>query len=288
MLSARTVDAKSHGELGFSSLLSVRQMLIRNDSRTMISCGKHTCPQRCHQLSDHSKVQCKQIMQDVCPKGHNFTWECWKQSVLCSKCEAEIRKREAKRQRDHKLDMQRQVNERVYAQRLAELDEEIAHERRMQREEADRLDRERVLQQRRNDLADAQAATRKKSVAKSPDSEVPASTENRTRKAVTPMEGKPTSPSDDLDRGGWQGDEQQEISRASAEWKYQKRFESADNEHLDALMEMIGLESVKERVLTIKTRIDTCYRQGVTVKDERFGTALLGNPGTGMTPGLYL
>ena len=288
MLSARTVDAQSHGELGFSGLASVRQMLIRNDSRTMMSCGKHTCPQRCHQLSNHSQVQCKQIMQDLCPKGHKFTWECWKQSVQCSKCEAEFRKHEAKRQRDHKLDMQRQANEQAYAQKLAELDEEIAHERRMQSQEADQLDRERVLQQRRNDLADAQAATRKKSVAKSPNSEVPASTENQARKAGTSKEGKPNSPSDDSDRGGSQRDKQQETSQASAEWKYQKRFENAENEHLDALMEMIGLESVKKRVLTIKTQIDTCYRQGVTTKDERFGTALLGNPGTGITPGPYL
>ena len=82
----------------------------------------------------------------------------WKQLVPCGKCEAEARKREAQHQRDYKLDLQRQANERAYAQRLAELDEEIAHERRVQKEHADQLDGECVLRQRRKDLADARAS----------------------------------------------------------------------------------------------------------------------------------
>jgi len=221
-------------------------------------------------------------MQDVCPQNHKITWECWKQSVPCGKCEAEARKREAQRQRDHKLDLQRQANERAYAQKLIEFDEEIAHERRVQKEHADQLDRERVIQQRKKDLADARAATREVMVIKNPDPEMPAGTETRTQKANTPMDEMLASPYDDSGSGGEQKDEQPEISQAKAEWDYQKRFENADNEHLDALMQMIGLESVKHQVLTIKMKIDTCIRQGANVKDERFGAALLGNPGTGM------
>ena len=263
------------------------QMLKLYDSRTMLSCGKHTCPQRCHQLFDHSKVQCKQIIQEKCPQNHNMTWECWKQSVPCGKCEAESRKREAQRQRDHKLDLRRQANERAYSQRLAELDEEIAHERRLQKEHGDQLDRERVLQQRKKDLADARVATRRMTDLESPRSEMNASTKNRTQKPETSTEGKSASPSHDSGLGkeqrNEQKDEQPELSQAKSDWDYQKRFENADNEHLDALMEMIGLESVKQQVLTIKTKIDTCIRQGVNMKDERFGAALLGNPGTGMT-----
>ena len=269
----------------------VRQMLILYDSRTMLGCGKHTCPQRCHQLFDHSKVQCKQIIQEKCPQNHNMTWECWKQSVPCDKCETEARRREAQRQRDHKLDLQRQANERAYAQRLAELDEEIAHERRLQKEHGDQLDRERVLQQRKKDLADARVATRKVTTVKSLHSEMDAGSKNRTQKAETSTEGKSASPFHDSGLGKEQQDEQKdeqkdeqpETFQAKSDWDYQKRFENADNEHLDALMEMTGLESVKQQVLTIKTKIDTCIRQGVNVKDERFGAALLGNPGTGMT-----
>jgi hypothetical protein len=47
---------------------------------------------------------------------------------------------------------------------------------------------------------------------------------------------------------------------------------------------MQGLESVKDQFLVIKNKIDTLVRQGVSLKRERFGAALLGNPGTGKFP----
>ena len=42
-----------------------------------------------------------------------------------------------------------------------------------------------------------------------------------------------------------------------------------------------GLESVKQQFLAIKAKVDTVVRQNVSLKGERFGAALLGNPGTG-------
>jgi hypothetical protein len=50
---------------------------------------------------------------------------------------------------------------------------------------------------------------------------------------------------------------------------------------------MIGLEDVKQQFLAIKAKVDTTIRQGVPLKDERFGAALLGNPGTGMNPTIF-
>jgi hypothetical protein len=38
---------------------------------------------------------------------------------------------------------------------------------------------------------------------------------------------------------------------------------------------------VKQQFLSIKTKVDTVVRQNVSLKGERFGAALLGNPGTG-------
>ena len=252
----------------------------------MLNCGKHACPQRCHQLLDHSKVQCKQIIQGKCPQNHDMSWECWRQSAPCGKCEAEARKREAQRRRDHMLDLHRQTQERAYAQRLAELDDEIAHEGRLRREHSDNIQRERVLQQRMKDLADARAAKWETPAAKSPGLEPDAGTESKTPKTETLEVENPVSPSAESDRSEdkheGQNMEQSNESQAKLDWEYQKQFENADNEHLDALMEMIGLESVKQQFLTIKTKIDTCIRQRVSIKDERFGAALLGNPGTGM------
>ena len=143
------------------------------------------------------------------------------------------------------------------------------------------------MQQRKKDLADARVTTRKMTVVKTSHSEMDASTKSKIQKAETSTEGESASPSPESGLGKEQQDEQKgnqpEISQAKSDWKYQKKFENADNKHLDALMEMIGHESVKQKVLTIKTKIDTSIRQGVNVKDERFGAALLGNPGTGMT-----
>jgi hypothetical protein len=70
-------------------------------------------------------------------------------------------------------------------------------------------------------------------------------------------------------------------SSAKDEWEHQKKFEGARNEALDSLMNMIGLEDVKNKFLSIKSKVDTAIRQNVDMKDERFGAALLGNPGTG-------
>ena len=70
-------------------------------------------------------------------------------------------------------------------------------------------------------------------------------------------------------------------SNAKADWDHQKKFEGAENDALDKLIEMIGLEDVKDRFLSIKARIDTAIRQNIAMEDERFGAALLGNPGTG-------
>lgn len=43
---------------------------------------------------------------------------------------------------------------------------------------------------------------------------------------------------------------------------------------------------MKEQFLAIKSKVDTVVRQNVSLKDERFGAALLGNPGTGETSSL--
>ncbi|KAL3444997.1 hypothetical protein BJX65DRAFT_297291 [Aspergillus insuetus] len=48
-------------------------------------------------------------------------------------------------------------------------------------------------------------------------------------------------------------------------------------------MSMIGLKSIKLKFLAIKAQVDTALRQNIDFKEERFGSVLLGNPGTGKT-----
>jgi hypothetical protein len=70
-------------------------------------------------------------------------------------------------------------------------------------------------------------------------------------------------------------------SSAKDEWEHQKKHQGQQNDVLDELMGMIGLEDVKEKFLSIKGKVDTAVRQNIEMREERFGAALLGNPGTG-------
>lgn len=46
-------------------------------------------------------------------------------------------------------------------------------------------------------------------------------------------------------------------------------------------MSLTGLEEVKAKFLSIRSKIDTVARQGTDMMSERLGLVLLGNPGTG-------
>ncbi|EPS35147.1 hypothetical protein H072_11585 [Dactylellina haptotyla CBS 200.50] len=72
-------------------------------------------------------------------------------------------------------------------------------------------------------------------------------------------------------------------SASRDEWNRQKLHSNDSNIALDQIMDMIGMEHVKEQVLAIKAKAETVHRQGVDLRDERFHIALLGNPGTGKT-----
>ncbi|KAK6496986.1 hypothetical protein TWF481_001965 [Arthrobotrys musiformis] len=78
-------------------------------------------------------------------------------------------------------------------------------------------------------------------------------------------------------------------SASRDEWQHHKAVNNDTNVALDQIMDMIGMEHVKEQVLAIKAKVDTVHRQKVNLRGERFHVALLGNPGTGKTTfaGLY-
>lgn len=70
-------------------------------------------------------------------------------------------------------------------------------------------------------------------------------------------------------------------SAAEQEWERQKCKEGASNDAIDELMELVGLEDVKEQVLAIQAKVETCKFQGTDLKKERFNIVFQGNPGTG-------
>ncbi|KAF1974109.1 P-loop containing nucleoside triphosphate hydrolase protein [Bimuria novae-zelandiae CBS 107.79] len=266
----------------------------------MLSCNQHKCPQRCHQLQDHSKMTCRAIVKTTCDQKHTTSHHCQdKGSRTCSKCEAEARAKERKRQRDFNLDQARQARQREYAAKLAELDDEMEHQKRLVLDEAEDEDRRAVLAQKKQDLANMKNRARKAKEAASntpnsndvsSNSEASSQTnasanrqdsESKSTKPVT----QPT-PNGSASRVHVTAEDSMpdwDKSEAQDEWDWLKKHEGADIEALDALMDMIGLESVKLKFLEIKNKVDTALRQGISLSKERFGATLLGNPGTGKT-----
>ncbi|KAI1169718.1 P-loop containing nucleoside triphosphate hydrolase protein [Nemania sp. FL0916] len=78
-------------------------------------------------------------------------------------------------------------------------------------------------------------------------------------------------------------------SSAENEWAQRKAIGGEQNDVLDALMKYVGLESVKQQFLDIKSKVDICKEQGRGLASENFSIVFQGNPGTGKTTvaGLY-
>ena len=234
----------------------------------MLGCGKHCCPEKCHQLADHSKMRCQHIVESQCARSHEVRWQCWQKSKPCAKCERQDKEAKAKQERDMRLAMKREEREKAYLEKLKALDDEIAAQRGMLQDGDDEASRERTLEQRQRDLAQVRVLAQQKATgAQQP----PPPTTN------PPIKSKIEE--DKVEDG-------QRVPNASPTrqaWECQKLYENAANEHIDALMGMTGLEAVKQQVLAVKDKIDTALRQGARLADERFGAVLLGNPGTGKT-----
>ncbi|KAL4903296.1 hypothetical protein BDW74DRAFT_54178 [Aspergillus multicolor] len=250
---------------------------------TKLNCGLHDCPHRCHQLSDHSKMQCRKIIEWTCTRDHRLKIPCFKQKGSCYRCNEEDRERERRRQRDLELDVKAEEKRREYARQLAQIQDEIAHERRFQKENRDEQERQYVLRQQRDDLERMrnQALERfrvsrevNKDTDPGPSFQGAAPQGQSARQiAAQPNHSKRAS-SPDIATA---------LSSAEQDWQHQKNYEGAQSEELDKLMGMIGLESIKAKFLTIKAQVDAALRQNVDFKSERFGSVLLGNPGTGKT-----
>jgi flagellar biosynthesis GTPase FlhF len=236
------------------------------------------------------------IVISTCAKQHKTSRECHdKANATCRKCEAEVRAQEKRRQRDHKLDKERQAKQRAYAARLAEIEDEIEHQKRVMKDQADDRDRQQAIDQKKQDLRNL------KEKANHP-SKQPSSTSTRPEPSTTAANSASTSHNDSTSPQASQASTNEnstnapstatdqndsepdwDKSEARDDWAWQKKFEGAENEALDSLVSMIGLESVKQQFLAIKAKVDTVVRQNVSLKGERFGAALLGNPGTGKT-----
>jgi DNA repair exonuclease SbcCD ATPase subunit len=235
-----------------SKLLFLGWTVTDKTSGKMLNCNVHSCPSRCHQLQDHSKMECKAVIASVCPNGHKVTRECHdKAAAICRKCEAVARAAEKRRERDHKLDQERSIKQEAYARKLAEIEDEIEHEKRLSKNRAEEADRQNAILQKKQDLANLKARNSKalpnaaaanpsapinktggdtlesRTSSSSPPQSMSSSDGNANNSGTTPSEPEPSS-------SDWS------ISDAKEDWDRQKQCEGAENEAMDSLMAMIG------------------------------------------------
>ncbi|KAI6825134.1 P-loop containing nucleoside triphosphate hydrolase protein [Hortaea werneckii] len=244
-----------------------------------LACKIHKCPQKCHKAIDHSKLKCKQYVQDQCPKGHTITWQCFTlRPSSCSTCDAEAKRLYEKQQRDFALENERQARQQAYKKQLAEIDDEIDRQRRLFKDQQDEFDRRNTINQRMQDLENVQSRVQQQqntTISQGTRDAVsgnhPAHDPSASASAPssTPANTHSTTPLP--------------LSSARDEWRRQKQLDGAVNAALDKLMAMTGLENVKQAFLDIKASIDLKIRQNADMSKQRFGAALLGNPGTGKT-----
>ncbi|KAJ5823469.1 hypothetical protein N7447_005809 [Penicillium robsamsonii] len=247
-----------------------------------LSCGVHECPSKCHQIADHSKMKCTKIVEWKCPRGHCLSLSCSQTKRSCRFCILEDQVKERKRKRDLELETERQRKQNEYARQLAEAQEEAAHLKRERRDKFDDAERARVLEQYRQEIEDLKNPPRPAAPRRRLSSGTIASTPSTTTKASTDSSGTITqSPS--VESTSRQVMPAQKISAAKRDWEYQKQFFNAQSQEIDKLIDMIGLTSVKTKFLSTKAKVDVAIRQNIDLSRDRFGSVLLGNPGTGKT-----
>lgn len=222
-------------------------------SGKMLNCGLHSCPQRCHQLQDHSKMNCKTIVVSKCSQNHKVSRKCHdKAAATCRKCASEAIAQQRKLQRDYKLDQERQMKQQIYASRLAEIEDEIRYQKRVLKDEADERDRQQALTQKRQDLLNLKAKANSR-----PRQPTPSTASNTISPAaagnVESLHKKDNAPKDPSDLSNGSAPSQPQVStedsedqpdlkksEAEEDWEWQKQIEGAENEALDSLIAMIG------------------------------------------------
>lgn len=234
--------------------------LLMPYSKVILSCGVHECPLKCHRIADHSKSQCKVVVERVCERQHQVKVECSNKDKRCRECFREDQDHERRLKRDIELESKRLARQVAYRMELEQIEDEIDYHRRQMQYMKEEDDEEKEITQKRRDAKDLSIRATRMREAKIKDDKKVDSVAKGQRKMTN--ESKP--------RGA-----------AEEDWQWLKKHTGADSQALDDLMEMIGLEAVKQELLSVKTKVDTILKQNSSLASERFNCTMLGNPGTG-------
>ena len=278
--------AKSRGE---NILINDTGWYLYDSSGAVLTCGLHSCPQRCHHQLDHSLLKCMYMLNDKCAKGHKRSWKCHNPPRGCPKCDAEVRKAREEAQRILKQQEKSAREEHEHLEYMARIDAMIATERQRLKDAQSSRSRALAVLQKERDLADAKSMTLPPFI---PPSNTQDTASTSPRKELDPQ--PPSIPSTSSNDPGMQPPNpanlplpkwtKQRQSLAKEDWKRQKKYENAQNNAIDSLMDMIGLEEVKLQILQIKAKIEVSIRQNADMSSDRLNVSFLGNPGTGKAP----
>ncbi|KAG1856396.1 P-loop containing nucleoside triphosphate hydrolase protein [Suillus subalutaceus] len=213
----------------------------------MLSCNVHPCPSKCHQLSDHSKILCQQVLFGKCTAGvHKVSWKCHQgPRTKCTPCEKDADRTEKQLLRDAEVQQKRDAEQAGFDTQMAEMDARLKAEVEVIADANTAKQREAMLKQKEREIEEAKVRAQK----------LAGSSKDGTKKS----------------------------SAARDDWESQKRLLGEQNDAIDSIMAMTGLEGVKSQVLQTKEKLDLMKRQGIPANKERLNLALLGNPGTGKT-----
>ena len=265
-------------------------------------------------------MPCAERISSICDAGHKQSWKCSDgRPKTCPKCEREVKL--AKQRQDQEIEAQkrREIEQREHLARLDAINAQIDKEH--QAREDTRLKQERLqaIKQKESDLAALIASRAEPTVPAVPPTPAPVepSTLLKLQQMMpSPSKNLPAISNIMLDGRDVKTSSESASDNASSnsplppakaettsqmpsstappkpfpklaespskkDWSRQKNMEGASNPSIDAIMDMTGLEEVKKKVLSIKTRVDVSIRQNTSLKRDRFNAVLLGNPGTG-------
>lgn len=221
-------------------------------------------------------MKCESVLKDKCPKGHVKSWKCHaKAPYSCHRCERDAKDLLVKQQKAFEVQERREKADREHAKQMAELNEKLDIQRQTLRDAQLAKERTLAIQQKKNEIATATQCTVRKS---DPQQRNPGSSTDPADIAPSRSKSHRERPANPIPKVA---PRIKRDSEAKNDWQRQNDVEGANNDAIDSIMEMIGLEEVKLQILRIKAKIDVGIRQNTSSKDERFNVIFQGNPGTG-------
>ncbi|KAG1740695.1 P-loop containing nucleoside triphosphate hydrolase protein [Suillus occidentalis] len=240
----------------------------------MLNCTLHPCPSKCHQLFDHSKVLCQQILFGKCAVGvHKVSWKCHQgPRATCTPCEKDAERIQKQLLRDAELQQRRDAKQAAHDTQMAEMDARLKAEVEIIADVNTDKQREAMLKQKEREIQEAKVRAQKAA----------GSSKDGNANPSKPT-ASPSQQSSEPSSAPSQPPGSHKSSAARDDWESQKKLLGEQNDAIDSIMAMTGLEGVKSQVLQTKEKLDLMKRQGIPANKERLNLALLGNPGTGKT-----